>query len=50
MLKTTEEAEAVILELMRRFTFDCTSLKEQLSSKASPHLIDLHPTNCRYRA
>ena len=52
MAENNDNAEIMILELMRKYSFDLSHLQTLLRSKTNQpqsRLIDLHPTNCRYR-
>jgi len=52
MAENKDNAEIMILELMRKYSFDLSHLQTLLRSKTNQpqsRLIDLHPTNCRYR-
>jgi hypothetical protein len=52
MVENKDNAELMILELMRRYSFDLPLLQKLLrrkSTQASSRLVDFHPTNCRCR-
>jgi hypothetical protein len=49
MVENENQAELMILELMREYSFNFSRLKELLRGKViQPHLFDLHPTNYHY--
>jgi len=49
MAENENQAELMILELMREYSFSFPRLKELLRCKViQPHLFDLYPTNYRY--